>query len=108
MSEWKKLALGFGIFVGLAFIGDEYMMNQNTKEAQAQAQAQPQVVVEKSSTLSDYAVVENFSLMIGERANVWLEGETVVFFEGSVVYVSNKSESMTFSEAGNYMILQKR
>lgn len=107
MSEWKKLGLGFGIFIGLAFIGDNYLMNQRT-QAQAQAQAQPQVVVEKSSTLSDYEVVENFSLMIGERANVWLEGETVVFFEGSVVYVSNKSESMTFSEAGNYMILQKR
>ena len=105
MSEWKKLGLGFGIFCCLAFIGDNYLMNQRT---QAQAQAQPQVKVEKSNTLSDYEVVENFSLMIGERANVWLEGETVIFFEGSVVYVSNKSESMTFSEAGNYMILQKR
>ena len=50
MSEWKKLGLGFGIFCCLAFIGDNYLMNQRT---QAQAQAQPQVVVEKSSTLSD-------------------------------------------------------
>ena len=35
MSEWKKLGLGFGIFCCLAFIGDNYLMNQRT---QAQAQ----------------------------------------------------------------------
>lgn len=102
MSEWKKLGLGFGIFIGLAFIGDNYLMNQRT-----QAQAQPHVRVEKSSVPSHYEFVENFTLEMGERANVWLEGETAILFEGSVIYVSNKEESVTFSEAGNYTILQK-
>lgn len=105
MSEWKKLALGFGVFASLAFMSENYWNNDKEAQAQTQVPSQAQVVVEKTNTLSNYEVVEKFSLMMGERAEVWLEGDTVILFEGSVIYVSNKPESITLSEAGNYMIL---
>lgn len=106
MSEWKKLLLGMGVFAGLSFIGG----NDWDNNTQAQAEATYVVssgLIEKSNTIDDYEVVDTFTLAMNERANVWLEKNSVVVLDGSVVYIAKNSDSMVFSECGNYLILDK-
>lgn len=107
MSEWKKLALGFGIFCSLTFIGNNSLANERAKEAQAH-EIGTSKMIEKTSSLDNYDIVDAFSLMMNERANLWLEEDAVVLFEGSVVYVADKAQSIVFSEAGNYIIMDRK
>lgn len=106
MSEWKKLLLGVAIFGGLSFISG----NDWGTDAQAESEATYMVssgLIEKSNTIDDYEVVDTFTLAMNERANVWLEKNSVVILDGSVIYIAKNSDSMVFSECGNYLILDK-